>query len=219
MHQIPGPVESHNNFPSESWIMQEVYDNGPVAVSMDLYTDFYSFSGSGIYEHITGSLLGGKTMLIVGWGNEGTPYWIVKNSWGENWGDDGFFRIARNSSHANCNFAEWAYTANTGMPATGVDDIPTLPVVRELRVQPNPFNPRTTISFGVPEPGRVSLRIYDLSGRMVQTLLDQELDATALHTVIWDGRDAHGKLVPSGVYFSRVLGPTLDASQKMALIR
>ena len=79
LHQIPGPVEVQYNFPSESWIMEEIFFNGPVATVMDIYTDFQSYR-SGIYQHVTGGLAGGKAMLIVGWGTEGgTDYWIVKN--------------------------------------------------------------------------------------------------------------------------------------------
>jgi hypothetical protein len=199
--------------------MQEVYDNGPVAVMMQIYSDFYSFSG-GIYEHVTGTLSGGKSMLIVGWGTEGsTPYWIVKNSWGPGWGDDGFFRIARNANHANCEFAEWVYTATVGMPTTAVDDLPTSTWVRDLEVYPNPFNPRTVISFGVPETGHVRLEVYDLGGRLVRVLVDRTLDSTTRHSVNWDGRDHHGRQVTSGVYLARVQGPSLEATHKMALIR
>ena len=52
-----------------------------------------NYSG-GIYEHKKGYLLGGLEVSIVGWGVEnGVHYWIVQNTWGENWGENGFFRI------------------------------------------------------------------------------------------------------------------------------
>ena len=52
---------------------------------------------SGVYVHTTGAKLGGHGVKIVGWGWElesQTPYWLVSNSWGNDWGEDGFFKIA-----------------------------------------------------------------------------------------------------------------------------
>ena len=50
---------------------------------------------SGVYKHVSGSMLGGHAIKIIGWGNEGgDDYWLVANSWGTTWGIDGFFKIA-----------------------------------------------------------------------------------------------------------------------------
>ena len=52
----------------------------------------------GVYEHKTGSFLGGHAIRILGWGVEdGTDYWLVANSWNPDWGDNGFFKIKRGS--------------------------------------------------------------------------------------------------------------------------
>ena len=49
---------------------------------------------SGIYQYTSGKYLGGHSVVIIGWGIEnGIKYWIVQNSWGENWGENGYFRI------------------------------------------------------------------------------------------------------------------------------
>jgi hypothetical protein len=68
---------------------------------------------------------------------------------------------------------------------------------------PNPFNPTTTIQFKLPEKSDVSLRIYDISGKLVKTLIDEEKDA-GYHSVIWDGTGDDGASVNSGVYFYKI---------------
>ncbi len=65
---------------------------------------------------------------------------------------------------------------------------------------PNPFNPVTTISFELSQPGRVRIEIFDLSGRLVAVVAEAELPAGE-HEVTWAGLDADGRAVASGVYF------------------
>ena len=68
---------------------------------------------------------------------------------------------------------------------------------------PNPFNPTTTISFTLPSSGKANLSVYSVTGQKVQELVNGPLSAGA-HAVVWDGRDAAGKPVSSGVYLSRL---------------
>jgi len=76
-------------------MMQEIYQNGPVEAAFDVYEDFLTYK-SGVYQHVTGSYLGGHAVKIMGWGIEqGLKYWLVANSWNANWGDKGFFKILR----------------------------------------------------------------------------------------------------------------------------
>ncbi len=63
----------------------------PVSASYTVYDDFFSYSG-GVYEHVWGEVSGGHAILIVGWDDD-EQSWICKNSWGSNWGEDGYFRI------------------------------------------------------------------------------------------------------------------------------
>jgi cathepsin B len=79
----------------ESDIMTEIYQNGPVEVAYDVYSDFLTYK-SGVYVHTNGTYLGGHAVKMLGWGNDnGTPYWIVANSWNANWGNQGYFWIIR----------------------------------------------------------------------------------------------------------------------------
>lgn len=65
---------------------------GPVMGTMQVYEDFMYYTG-GIYKYVTGELAGGHAITIVGY-NDAEQYWIVKNSWGTDWGEKGYFRIA-----------------------------------------------------------------------------------------------------------------------------
>jgi hypothetical protein len=71
-----------------------------------------------------------------------------------------------------------------------------------LRNYPNPFNSATTIQFTTYEPGHVTLRVYDVLGRKVSTLVDG-LQSAGEHFVTWDGYDSFGNALPTGVYVYR----------------
>lgn len=76
-------------------IQQEIMTNGPVEAAFYVYRDFISYK-SGVYHHTSGSFLGGHAIKIIGWGvDNGTPYWIIANSWGTTWGMNGFFWMLR----------------------------------------------------------------------------------------------------------------------------
>ena len=74
-------------------IKTELMTNGPMEVSFTVYEDFMTYK-SGIYQHVTGERKGGHAVKLVGWGVEdGVEYWKIANSWNEDWGEDGYFRI------------------------------------------------------------------------------------------------------------------------------
>jgi cathepsin B len=79
----------------EQQIMQELVTNGPMYVAFSVYADFPTYK-SGVYSHKSGSMLGGHAVTLVGYGVEdGQKYWKIKNSWNEQWGDAGHFKIVR----------------------------------------------------------------------------------------------------------------------------
>lgn len=84
--------------------------------------------------------------------------------------------------------------------------------------QPNPFNPRTSIRFDLPVSAAAELAIYDLSGRKVRTLVQGEIGAGS-HRIEWDGTDADGREVGSGVYFYRLETPQFQTTRKMVLLK
>ena len=89
---------------------------------------------------------------------------------------------------------------------------PVLPGLPGITFQtsnyPNPFNPSTTIKYSMPTAGHLKLRIYDVRGQLVKTLVDGVRPAGAGQTVVWDGTDERGSTAASGVYFyeARALG-------------
>ncbi|XP_034043645.1 cathepsin B [Thalassophryne amazonica] len=88
------------NVPSEvEQIQTEIYKNGPVEGAFTVYEDFLLYK-SGVYQHVSGSAVGGHAIKVLGWGEEdGTAYWLCANSWNTDWGDNGYFKILRGSNH------------------------------------------------------------------------------------------------------------------------
>ncbi len=95
----------------------------------------------------------------------------------------------------------------------------TLPRLTKLGPNvPNPFNPRTEISFALAHSGQTRLSIFDVRGMLIRRLLDEDLPAGP-HTVVWDGTDQSGQAASSGTYLYRLeSGPVVQA-RKMLLVR
>lgn len=83
---------------------------------------------------------------------------------------------------------------------------------------PNPFNPATSIRFSIPEAGLVHLRVYDVTGRVVRTLMDGA-PGTGRFLMTWDGTDEAGRRVASGVYFYRLETTGATLTRKMMLLK
>jgi hypothetical protein len=84
---------------------------------------------------------------------------------------------------------------------------------------PNPFNPSSTIPYQLPEDGFVTLKVYDLTGKLVTTLVSDHKPA-GYHNVLWNGKDSHGTSVATGVYFYRIeAGDAFVQTRKMILMK
>ncbi len=84
---------------------------------------------------------------------------------------------------------------------------------------PNPFNPRTTIRYELPEASRVDLRIYDVAGRLVSVLAAAERQSAGAHATTWDGTDRAGRHVAAGLYFCRLAAGAFRATRRLLLVK
>ncbi len=106
-----------------------------------------------------------------------------------------------------------------GCNPAGVDDgNATAAATRLIGNQPNPFHPATTIRYDLARAGRVDLRIFDVAGREVATLVSG-MRAAGHQQAVWDGRTAEGALAPSGVYFYRLRIDGANETRRMVLTR
>jgi hypothetical protein len=103
--------------------------------------------------------------------------------------------------------------------ATGTEVVLGPPRVTALHAgSPNPFAHTTRLAFDLAQRGRVSLRIYSVDGRLVRTLVREDLEP-GRYARVWDGRDEGGRRVASNVYFYRMEAPGFQRTRKMLMLR
>lgn len=122
------------------------------------------------------------------------------------------------------NSAEDSLTAfgDITLLSTGIEETQS----SELKVEsaglfqnyPNPFNPQTTISYQLPAKTNIILKIYDLLGREVRTLVDKN-QLGGHHLAVWDGTDDLGREVTSGIYFCKLKADNFSQTKKLLLLR
>jgi hypothetical protein len=103
-------------------------------------------------------------------------------------------------------------------PATGAKQTPRY--TNSLgQNYPNPFNPTTTIAYSIARPGPVSMRVYNVAGQLVRTLVDEVLSPDRVRPIAWSGRNDAGNTVSSGVYFYRLVTPDFTKTRKMVILK
>lgn len=101
---------------------------------------------------------------------------------------------------------------------SAVETAPVAASLRLLQIQPNPFNPSTTIRFELPAAGQARLAVYDVAGRLIRTLIDENRP-TGANEAVWDGCDETGRSMPSGTYFARLASAGRSETSRMSLVR
>lgn len=131
-------------------IKAELLTNGPVSTCFTVYQNFFSFfseNPDGVYTQTSGSNVGGHCVLIIGYGtsDDGVDYWLIKNSWGASWGDDGYFKFKRGVNLADlesgvvAGYAPTSFRSDVSMVPTSTHPSEFTPAVRRT-VDRIPFN-------------------------------------------------------------------------------
>jgi len=132
------------------------------------------------------------------------------------------FQMTHNDTAGTIKGTIWVDDLRLSRPSTGVEDVvtvPTRPVTFELfQNYPNPFNAETSIRYRLNQTGPVRLQVFNVTGQRVVTLVN-EVQAPGIYTVRWNGRDAGGSDVASGVYFCHLQTGSTTRSRKMNLVR
>ena len=84
--------------------------------------------------------------------------------------------------------------------------------------RPNPTSGAMTFSYQLASDARTSLKVYNLAGQLVRTLVDGSISA-GTHEMVWNGRSDSGKRVPTGVYLVRFESGTYTATKKAVVVR
>ena len=109
-------------------------------------------------------------------------------------------------------------TLNISLTYTVATDDPVIPVKSMITNFPNPFNPSTVIRYDLPESEIVHINIYNAKGQKVNTLVNEFKNA-GHHSIMWNGLDANGKTVTSGIYYSVLKTTKATITNKMLLIK
>jgi hypothetical protein len=144
---------------------------------------------------------------------------IVKNDYtkpeGLKAGD--VLKIVTNRPFTNADVYEFVADVKYGKPtAVPGGAIPTAFALEQNF--PNPFNPETVIRFSLAQPGRTSVKIYDVVGREVRVLADEEMKE-GIYTIEWNGENQFGQPAASGVYLYRLQSGNFSSTKKMVLMR
>ncbi|MCK4695040.1 MAG: T9SS type A sorting domain-containing protein, partial [Candidatus Cloacimonetes bacterium] len=113
----------------------------------------------------------------------------------------------------------WAVVLNVELPGVGIADDEIISNIFKLSNFPNPFNPFTTIQYSIPRESKVELKIYNIRGQKVKTLVHSDL-VEGNHNTLWDGRDYNQQPVGSGIYFYKLkVNGKLEAVKKCLLLK
>jgi hypothetical protein len=103
---------------------------------------------------------------------------------------------------------------------SGIPDEKDTPTVFRLYPgRPNPFSISAMIRYDLPRRSRVSLKVYDASGRLVRRIIGNRLSAPGNHTATWNGRNQSGQPVAPGLYFARLTAGDQAQTQPIVLMR
>ncbi len=157
---------------------------------------------------------------LLGWAVDQYSAWNTADpvSWKERMRNGAIYVIQHNRNPF-VDHPEYIAMIYDSSSVVGVGDVAAANAVRLRPNLPNPFGAQTTIAFDLARRERVTLRIYDVTGRLVRTLADgSELEAGG-HRVEWNGRDEGGAQLVAGLYFCRLVAGPASETRRMVLAR
>ncbi len=123
------------------------------------------------------------------------------------------------ATSGNTIYPIWKGPLNISTSGVDESDLNNIPNSFELEQNyPNPFNPTTNIKYGLPTKSHLTLKIYNLLGQEINTLVDQVVPA-GTHETEWNGRDKTGAEVASGIYFYKLVAGDFIETKKMMLVK
>jgi hypothetical protein len=120
--------------------------------------------------------------------------------------------IARDADNKTVTLA----TETQGSGGGGTEGLPRFSLLQSS--YPNPFNPRTTLEYGVARAGQVTIKLYSLDGRLVRTLVNERMEPGS-YQVIWDGTSNGGARVASGTYLVLMKAPDRTDTRCITLVK
>jgi len=161
-----------------------------------------------IYRGTSAGFVPGPGNLL----SEPTDTFDVDGTW--QWDSGDYYKVGAVDIHGN----ESVFAVLGPELATGIDPARAPKTSFLSQNYPNPFRHRTGIPFGLASEENATIRIYDVRGRLVRTLVDGQRKAAA-QTITWDGRDTRGTRVAAGIYFYRLEAGTFVQTKKMVVVR
>jgi glycosidase len=228
-HRIDTNGDGNVNNQDESDFDRVPTGNGIVYSFLRPYTDsnglsLMNFSGS---TQIVTLDLTSINLKFTGGFDPGTTYWVNDLYNGTSTQSLGSDLTSFNVSLSSYGSAVYTISTQEEMvnlppipPIVSVDDqVATNPENFHLFQNfPNPFNPSTTIRYSIVEPGNVSIKIYDVLGREVKTLIN-EVKTVGTHSSTWNGYDNFDNKVSSGIYLYRIKVGSFVEAKKMVLLK
>jgi len=239
---MPGEVLWIRDFGPDEF-MVDIWQDGILEGWMDPPEEYF-FPGDTICWLYSFTILPDEAFHQVGMPDEGIVYWLdvqahpfdidARFGWKttlDHWNDDAVWGVGMEPYMGP--WDELRYPPMHALAGHSIDlafglemhygtDVPEDVIPEKYNLHqnvPNPFNPKTTIRYEVPAGGgHVAIEIYDVAGRLIATLVDG-FEAEGEQSIVWDGLDADGKQMATGVYFYRMNAEGVESSRKMLLLK
>ena len=176
--------------------------NIPVQSDSHLKYDLQYSKNADFNNAVSKTNLNDPSALVTGLETKSTYYWRV---------------LSKTDNGSTSSYSTTGSFTTSG--ATSVEEQETIPTAYELSQNyPNPFNPTTRINFAIPQNSFVTIKVYDMLGREVKTLINQQM-VSGNHSIDWNADNNLGIKVATGMYIYRITAGNFVSTKKMVLIK